>query len=541
MGNEYMDDFIFAITKTATAFRLTLTDGEQVPLVLPPTSVSGVRLYQLLFTGSVLLKYQEKMPDRLLLYLPAEIFDWPWQTLHDGTQPLALRHPIVLLPIERLKQPAPVLRSQPERLRILLTLALDEEHEALGAAVEQVIDQFEQRHADRVLVSKERARLDTQRLLQVFQSTAQRFQIWHHVGPCSPDFTLKLADAAPGAAGLNHLLTLQPELRCFVLSTSQPAPAASMLSAFQVPLLLCPSARSSVSATARALQGFYAHVLTHDLAVAATLGCLEQYLDTGDARGADWLELTMLAQTPRLTPGIRPPAPSRKPTQLPVTPVRMLLLAANPPGVTRNSELLRIGQEKREIKDAIEKDRRYFEMLCEEDAVRFRDFSRLLVKYRPVLLHFSGHAKAGKLAFEQYASVEDVRAGISPDTRLASKEDLISIATIAGILADYQGTLRCVVFNACETEALAEAVGEQIDCAIGMRDAILDGLALRFSALFYRQLATGESVGTAFRRAVHEIALTRSPKQAEIFQLKSKPGVNPDTLFLYHPREGDKR
>ena len=536
-----MDDFILSITKTATAFLLTLKGGQQVPLVLPPRPVSGSRLYQLLFTGPVLLKYQEKLPDRLLLYLPAELLDWPWQTLHDGTQPLALRHPIVLLPIERLKQPAPVPRSQPERLRILLTLALDEEHAVLGVANEQVIDAFEQRYADQVLVSKERSRLDTQRLLHVFQSRAQRFQIWHHVGPCGPDFTLKLADAAPGAVGLNHLLTLQPELRCFVLSTSQPAPAASVLSTFQVPLLLCPSSESSVPATARALQGFYAHVLTHDLAVASTLGCLEQYLDAGDERSTDWPELTMLAQTPELTLGIRPPALSRRQTQVPVTPIRMLLLAANPPGGTQRSELLRIGQEKREIKAAIHEDRRYFEIPFEEDAVRFRDFSRLLIKYRPMLLHFSGHAAAGALAFEKYADVEDVRSGISPASKLVSDEDLIPIATIAGILADYQDTLRCVVFNACETEALAEAVCEQIDCAIGMRGAIPDGVAMRFSELFYRQLVAGNSVGTAFHRASHEIALTPQQKQAEIFQLKQKPGVNPDALFLYHRREGDKR
>src|SRR5438132_14331936 len=108
MGNEYkMDDFILSITKTANAFLLTLKGGEQIPLVLPPTPVSGSRLYQLLFTGPVLLKYQEKLPDRLLLYLPGELLDWPWQTLHDGRQPLALSHPLVLLPIERLKQPAP--------------------------------------------------------------------------------------------------------------------------------------------------------------------------------------------------------------------------------------------------------------------------------------------------------------------------------------------------------------------------------------------------------------------------------------------------
>jgi CHAT domain-containing protein len=535
-----MNDFILSITKNSSGFVITTASGEQVPLALSsPTRLSGTRLYQLIFTGPILLKYQEQIPDRLLLYLPPELFDWPWQTLHDSSQPLALRHPIVLLPLERLKKPMPDPRLKPSRLRILLTLALDEEHAALGAAIKQMVEAFEQRHAGQVLVSRESHKLDVLRLLHVFQSTSQRFHIWHHVGPCSPDFALKLADAAPKAYDLNNLLALQEDIRCFVLSTCQPAPAASALSELHVPFLLCQSTRSSAPADLSLLQGFYDRLLTHDLAVASTLGRLEQYLAADAAMSAGWSELTLVAQTPKLYLGIPQPAPTTKQIQAPATPVRMLVLKANPPYDMQAQELLRIEREIREIKSAISENRRFFD-LSEEGSVRRQDFSRHLLRHRPMLLHFSGHADSGDLIFEKYASSEELQAGTSHSARSGSEPDPVPFSTIAGILAEYQKTLRCVVLNACETEQLAEVICEQIDCAIGMRGAINDGLAIRFSELFYRALAYGESVGQAFRKARKEIALLYHPGQAEHFQLKSKPGVNPDELFFVQSEGGSR-
>src|SRR5437667_6813779 len=123
-----MDDFILSITKKTTGFTITTSSGEQVSLALSslpslPAAELGHWLYQHIFSGPILTRYQVRVPDRLLLYLPAELLDWPWQMLHDGVRPLALRHPIVLLPAERQSNPAPALQLEDGPLRILLTLA----------------------------------------------------------------------------------------------------------------------------------------------------------------------------------------------------------------------------------------------------------------------------------------------------------------------------------------------------------------------------------------------------------------------------------
>jgi hypothetical protein len=278
-------------------------------------------------------------------------------------------------------------------------------------------------------------------------------------------------------------------------------------------------------------------LLTHDLAIASTLGRLEQYLAADADMSAGWSDLTLLAQTPKLYLGIPQPAHTTKQIQVPATPVRMLVLKANPLHAMQAQELLRIEREIREIKSAISENRRFFD-LREEGSVRIQDFSHFLLRHRPVLLHFSGHADSGELVFEKYAGGEELQAGTSHSIKSGSEPDLIPFSTVAGILAEYQETLRCVVLNACETEDLAESICEQIDCAIGMRGAINDGLAIRFSELFYRALAYGESVGKAFCKARNEIAFLYHKRQAEIFQIKSKPGVNPDALFFVQS-EGD--
>ena len=539
-----MDDFILSIRKKTSGFIITASSGEQVSLAfssLPslPATEAGRWLYQHIFSGPILARYQERVPDRLLLYLPAELLDWPWQMLHDGVRPLALHHPIVLLPAERQDNPAPALQLEDGPLRILLTLAPDAEHAVLGAAVKQMIDIFEQRHTGRVLVSKAGNNLDHRRLLQVFQEAQQPFHLWHHVGPCSPSFALKLADVAPEARNLNFLLKSQPGLRSFVLSTHQAAPAVSRLTELNVPFLLCQSAPPTSKPDLSLLQGFYDRLLTHDLAVASTLAQLEKYL-----AGDGWSDLTILAQTTRLHLGSPQPAhiPVRQPPlereHTPITPVRVLFLKANPRHPAQVQEGLRIDQEMKEIKSAISENRRLFGWR-EEGAVRIEDFSRYLMSQQPRLLHFSGHATAeGELALEKYTSLDELHAGTRLSTGLSTESDLIPFQTIASILAKYQQTLRCVVLNACHSEPLAEAICEQIDCTIGMRGTINDGLAIRFSELFYRAIAHGYSVGWAFRNARDEIALRYQAKHAQTFQIKSKPSVDPDTIIFVQTQEG---
>ncbi len=535
-----MDDFILSITKQASDFIITTPDGVQISLatsILPSLSVRelGHWLYRHVFNGPILTSYQKERPGRLLLYLPAELLDWPWQLLHDGTLPLTLRHPIILLPLERLNKPAPALQLKHGPLRILLTIVPEAQYAGLGAAIERMIDTLEQHYSDRVLVKKISTHLNVQHLLNTFQSMRHPFHFWHHVGPCEPDFALKLADGTLKVHHLNRLLLdLQPgALRCFVLSTQSTAPAASRLSQLNAPLLLCQSAHSASRPDPSLFQGFYNRLLTHDLAVAGTLAQLETYQTSGEG----WADLTMQAQTTELHLGL--PQPMRLPSPRgEQPPVRILIMTANPPlSSVQRQNGLRIEREMSEIKNAIIENRRFFD--CQEEgAIRLKDFSNNLIRYRPMLLHFSGHAyETHELLLEKYTSSAERRAGIHPTT--APEPDPISFADIARRLTKHQGTLRCVVFNACHTESLAETVSEQIECAIGMRGAIKDILAIRFSELFYRAISYGHSVGWAFHNARNEITPDNQPDQEQTFQLKCKPGVDPDTIVFVQTQEGN--
>lgn len=519
-----MIDFTLSITKESSGFIVTTSSGEQVPLELPALpSLSGNEaghwLYQWLFSGPILARYQACVPDRLLLSVPGELLDWPWQRLHDGVWPLALRHSIVLLPAERQQSPALVLEDGP--LRVLLTLAPDEEHAALEAAIGQMIDQLEQRHADRVRVSKVNLRRGPRHLQEVFHQALEPFHLWHHVGPCGPGLTLRLKDAALGAHQLNYLLESLPGLRCFVLSTHGSAPAASAYSQLKAPFLLCQAASPAATSDLWLLQGFYDRLLTHDLAVAATLAQLTAYLAPTPAAG--WTELTMLARTPHLYLGapqpVRPLLPGPEPgppSVVPVAPVSILFLKANPQGATQIQDGLRIDQEIKEVRSALRENHQDAGLRVEV-AVHTEDISPYLLRHLPELLHFSGHATDdGALVLEK---------------GVAAEADFIEFPDIARLLAEYSETLHCVVLNACYSEPLAEAICQRIACAIGMRGPINDGLAIRFSEIFYGALSCGDSVGLAFRKARNDV-LSNSNARAEMFQIKSRFGVNPDELFF---------
>jgi len=539
-----MSDFTLSITKHPSGLTVTATGEKKVTLELPGLSglagaEAGRRLYQQVFSGPVLAEYQACEPHRVLVYGPGEVLDWPWQRLHDGVWPLALRHPLVLLPAEREQAPARGLEVADGPLRVLRTLMPGEEHAALGAAIDQWIDRLEQRNAGRAVVRKVKVTGGYQGLLKVFRQAP--FHLWQHVGPCGPGLALRLGNEVVQVRDLNTLLAQQKAACCVVLATHGEAPPASALSQLRAPFVLCQAARPGIAREVEVLRGFYERLLTHDLAVAGTLGQLEAYLE-GSAREG-WGNLTMVAQTTRLLLSAPRPVRALPPEMETRTKARamaraiVLVLKANPQGATSAQEGLRIEQEINQIKSVLRENRDVVD-LREEGAVRMRDLSPHLLRHRPVLLHFSGHGtEEGELVLEKYTSLEELRAGTHISSGLAAGADYIEYANIARILAVYRATLRCVVLNACSTERLAEAICAEIPCAIGMRGPINDFLAIRFAEIFYRSLTMGESVGLAFRKARSDV-LSNPNARAETFQLKSGTGVRPDEIYIVPGRGG---
>ncbi len=189
-------------------------------------------------------------------------------------------------------------------------------------------------------------------------------------------------------------------------------------------------------------------------------------------------------------------------------PVTILFWASNPV----DTDPLRLDQEVRTIDErlrAAEQGRRF--ELQQQWALRIPDLSDGLLRYRPDIVHFSGHGNlSGEIALEA-------------DEGTAQAVPISALAGLFGTLAE-SGKLRCVVFNACYSEAQARAVAEHVDCVVGTSTAIGDEAAISFAAGFYRALGYGESVQTAFELGRNEIALgdlgeERTPR------LHTRPGI----------------
>jgi hypothetical protein len=191
--------------------------------------------------------------------------------------------------------------------------------------------------------------------------------------------------------------------------------------------------------------------------------------------------------------------------------VTILLWAANPV----DTAPLQLGDEVRTIEERLRgSDLRDRFVLEQQWAVRPGDLAEGLLRYTPQIVHFSGHGNAsGSLVMR----ADD---GSSQPVSTTALADLFAIA------AD---SVRCVVFNACYSQAQAEAVAQHVACVVGTSRAIEDDAAVRFAAGFYGALGYGRSVATAFDLGCNEIDLA-SIAGADIPQLISRPDIDPATV-----------
>lgn len=173
-------------------------------------------------------------------------------------------------------------------------------------------------------------------------------------------------------------------------------------------------------------------------------------------------------------------------------PIVILFWASNPIDTDR----LRLDEEVRTIDERLRaSDFRDRFDLQQQWAVRIGDLSEGLLRHRPAIVHFSGHGNpSGEIALER------------PDGTAGP----VSTSALAGLFAavgDDGQAPRVVVFNACYSEDLAEAVARHVDCVVGTTTSIGDQAAIAFAAGFYRALGYGRSVASAVELGRNEIAL----------------------------------
>ncbi|MBE2197650.1 MAG: CHAT domain-containing protein [Anaerolinea sp.] len=196
----------------------------------------------------------------------------------------------------------------------------------------------------------------------------------------------------------------------------------------------------------------------------------------------------------------------------------ILVLAANP----KNTPLLRLDQEVREIDNGLERAQRRDDFILKQKwAARPVDVRRAMLDFKPNIVHFCGHGSGEEgIAFEDETG----------------QAKLVNADTLAEFFELFADKLECVILNACYSEVQAEAVAEHIPYVIGMKKAIGDTAAIEFSVAFYDALGAGKSIEFAYKLACNAIQWSNMLEYLTP-TLKSKksaqPIVNQEKLFAY--------
>ena len=219
--------------------------------------------------------------------------------------------------------------------------------------------------------------------------------------------------------------------------------------------------------------------------------------------------------------------------------MKILFLGANGLDTSR----LRISVELRDVQAELEraKDRKDIDIRAEL-AVRPVDLSRILLDYRPDVVHFSGHGTLlrvrpeSKRPTREFEPPEDLATANDTGQSAVLLENDDGNATavppeaLTGLFAILK-TQRCVVLNACFSSAQAQAVSKHVDCVIGMKRAIGDESAIVFSVGFYQALVRGATVKEAFELGKSLIAICNLP-DSDVPELHAREGVDPADLRL---------
>jgi 3',5'-cyclic AMP phosphodiesterase CpdA len=174
------------------------------------------------------------------------------------------------------------------------------------------------------------------------------------------------------------------------------------------------------------------------------------------------------------------------------TPKKILVLAANPKGTSR----LRLGEEVREIDAGLRRSQQRDQLILEQRwAVRPRDIQRAILDVTPQIIHFSGHGGGDEgLVFE------DENGNVK----------FIQGEALANLFKLFSDRLECVILNGCYSEVQAEAIAQQIDWVIGMKQTIGDRAAIEFAVGFYDALGAGHSIEFAYQLGCASVGMTGS-------------------------------
>lgn len=196
--------------------------------------------------------------------------------------------------------------------------------------------------------------------------------------------------------------------------------------------------------------------------------------------------------------------------------LRILYLTAVPDGS------LRVDEEIRRVKAAVRAStHRDLVQIEHMPAATPSDLLDGLTRWKPHVVHFSGHSSQSFLVFDTGSAVQTAGQHLTGDL----------FARALGAL-DERPTL--VVLNSCESHGDVAGLLETVPLIISMTDSIGDRDAMIFAARFYSAIAEGQSVHSAYEIARTDM-LFNGLEDALVPALTCAPDVHPSHVILVLP------
>ena len=197
--------------------------------------------------------------------------------------------------------------------------------------------------------------------------------------------------------------------------------------------------------------------------------------------------------------------------------LRVLLLGASAEGD------LRVGREQKRIRAAVEsalhRDRIELDV---RPAATTADLLDGITKFRPHVVHFSGHSSEDLVVFEY--DLDEPHEGA-----------IVSASAFAKAVRATDDPPLLVLMNSCNSAAHLDGLVESVaPFAIGMADSIDDGDAISYAAQFYAAVANGQSVASSHASGQAALELA-GLVGAELPTLAWADDVDPTTTLLVKP------
>ncbi|MCT1514048.1 CHAT domain-containing protein [Dietzia cercidiphylli] len=200
--------------------------------------------------------------------------------------------------------------------------------------------------------------------------------------------------------------------------------------------------------------------------------------------------------------------------------LRILLLGAASEGD------LRIGREQKRIRTAVEaalhRDQIQFDA---RPAATTADLMDGITKFRPHVVHFSGHSSSALIVFE--GDRDEQHDGV-----------IVTAQAFARAMQATDSPPLLVLLNSCNSAPQANNLVEEkiVPLAIGMADSIADTDAINYAAQFYAAIANGHSVHSSHLAARVSLELD-GLEGYELPTLASADGIDPAKVVLVKPTE----